>query len=871
MRFLFLVLILSIGCSGGGSSSSSEDPNSQIAPASEDSVLTFPGGITLTIPAGALESDLEITATIVDSADFGISDAYGPVIKFEPEGLHFLKPVKLTMPYDTAKYAEGEKPIMSFSTQDEEAVFEQIDTSIDDDGTLSAFITHFSMAYVSSYALESTQCGDLLAANMAIDDPSTHHFAYGKAQFSADDYLPMRGVRVDVALVSGDSRSTFTDSDGCYVVSYDSTDQLSSVSAKSAGIIGGSGSSGACQDGDAKQAGFYSAATDGSYPLVAANGNLSIEDVDEDLAMVSIFTSEETATQNFSDDEMKLAFAFFDGVVATTNLLCSVDSAATTDLSNATNIIYGYSASGNPTFEPHDDDDYSNISIPTIPSGYDLNNAQDIYHLGAHLFFHELQHNVYSDRDASVLISRYGNDFHHYNFSNSSDNSEVDARFSFYEGIAEAVAATVVRDAFGYSDLAGEVTDNTDGLWRVRDNALALYELIDSRGYDYVHQVYQDYLPDAPVFQTLHSFGVYYSSPLGLGRSISSYFAGIPDVSLNDFLDENNEIGQISTSNPLYPPVKHYTANLFTVTSGSFGLPSGSRWSLLCSYLNNVETARPGDYPCIVSEFSSSGGSPTASIAYDYNYPDGSIVTFDENGDEYASIYLRQDLFGVYNLGLESNWKIFTQKPENFMAYHALEDVTEMGLSASRWFSVKGDDFKLYNGMLHAYSDYECDTPLEYYVSSQECFDQSLDICTSGDFAEGPTSGYTCDYRMEPLRIADDDGDCSKTMHMDVYESGELVASRTGSCADDSLSYDVEAGKEYLVEVYTLPEEETVNCFAFMQEDFCAPDYYDNKYGFDYVNNCIPGATDESFLCDDSPTVYNEIDPTVYESENGYY
>ena len=95
------------------------------------------GPHTLTIPAGALDSTVTITATIVA----GNVDA----VHFEPEGLHFAEPALLRMSYAQCGLLASLVPKQVAYTSDLLAILEIL-PSVDDlsSATVTGRISHFS-------------------------------------------------------------------------------------------------------------------------------------------------------------------------------------------------------------------------------------------------------------------------------------------------------------------------------------------------------------------------------------------------------------------------------------------------------------------------------------------------------------------------------------------------------------------------------------------------------------------------------------------------------------------------------------------------------------------------------------------------------
>lgn len=105
--------------------------------------LSFPGG-SLEIPAGALATEVRLTATTGgESAPNGYL-AYSPVVRFEPDGTVFTKPVTLSLAF------EGDARLASlFWSKAGATGFERLGGTATS-GTLTATIEHFSAGFVGN-------------------------------------------------------------------------------------------------------------------------------------------------------------------------------------------------------------------------------------------------------------------------------------------------------------------------------------------------------------------------------------------------------------------------------------------------------------------------------------------------------------------------------------------------------------------------------------------------------------------------------------------------------------------------------------------------------------------------------------------------
>lgn len=100
-------------------------------------------GVTLSIPAGALAADTEITITSTTADRQGPFTRYSPVYRFEPNGLAFAAPVSVRIAFE----GEPEAPAVYWTGAT--GGFERLD-SVVDGGVATAQVTHFSEGFVGS-------------------------------------------------------------------------------------------------------------------------------------------------------------------------------------------------------------------------------------------------------------------------------------------------------------------------------------------------------------------------------------------------------------------------------------------------------------------------------------------------------------------------------------------------------------------------------------------------------------------------------------------------------------------------------------------------------------------------------------------------
>lgn len=117
------------------------------------------GKAALNIPAGSLGSDATITLdTSSPSSDLPDSDKVkGLVYDFGPDGTKFSKPAKLTLP-SAGKPGADEEAVIAWLDEKNNA-WQNLTTTTNDDGSLSAEVTHFTNFAVIFNGVESSDCG----------------------------------------------------------------------------------------------------------------------------------------------------------------------------------------------------------------------------------------------------------------------------------------------------------------------------------------------------------------------------------------------------------------------------------------------------------------------------------------------------------------------------------------------------------------------------------------------------------------------------------------------------------------------------------------------------------------------------------------
>jgi hypothetical protein len=140
------ILILCAGCGGDG------DPvDTGLIGADGGTVTT--GGAVLTVPAGALDAEVEIGIATTDDADPDGFVSASPIFRFTPEGLVFSVPVDVAIDFTGA--ADGIGLIWSLPAGDG---FESLGGTIEGQ-TVTGQVTHFSRGFAGKAAVGGG-CGD---------------------------------------------------------------------------------------------------------------------------------------------------------------------------------------------------------------------------------------------------------------------------------------------------------------------------------------------------------------------------------------------------------------------------------------------------------------------------------------------------------------------------------------------------------------------------------------------------------------------------------------------------------------------------------------------------------------------------------------
>lgn len=133
-----------------------------VSAADGGTVASEDGKAELTIPAGALAEDTTITLAVEAAS----GDAQADIYNFGPDGLTFLKPVKLAI--DVAgTVPEGKKAVLAWLDGDK---WTAVEGSALADGAVAGDITHFSkftIIFTEDEIILSSDCGELATSFVA--------------------------------------------------------------------------------------------------------------------------------------------------------------------------------------------------------------------------------------------------------------------------------------------------------------------------------------------------------------------------------------------------------------------------------------------------------------------------------------------------------------------------------------------------------------------------------------------------------------------------------------------------------------------------------------------------------------------------------
>jgi hypothetical protein len=140
------------GGTGGSSGTGGSANTGLIGP--EGGVVTGEQDITVTIPAGALDSETTITASVVEASGLPArpsgTAAAGPFVALTPHGTQFTMPVEVTLPYTSSG---GSLTVLRIDDEND-TTWEVLTGASFDGGTATVALSHFSILAVA--AIETT-------------------------------------------------------------------------------------------------------------------------------------------------------------------------------------------------------------------------------------------------------------------------------------------------------------------------------------------------------------------------------------------------------------------------------------------------------------------------------------------------------------------------------------------------------------------------------------------------------------------------------------------------------------------------------------------------------------------------------------------
>ncbi|MCP4601121.1 MAG: hypothetical protein GY847_11455 [Proteobacteria bacterium] len=129
------------------------DPGTLVSPSGD--VVEGPDGVSIDIPAGALDAEVEITITPITVPED--VDAVGPAYELGPDGTTFATPVEVTLPYDP-ELVQGDESLVRIWLGDPETdTWEILDGSIDTENqTVTGEATHFTSTFARQVCTDGT-------------------------------------------------------------------------------------------------------------------------------------------------------------------------------------------------------------------------------------------------------------------------------------------------------------------------------------------------------------------------------------------------------------------------------------------------------------------------------------------------------------------------------------------------------------------------------------------------------------------------------------------------------------------------------------------------------------------------------------------
>lgn len=134
-----------VGCGdGSGSEETANAPSASARIGPAGGKLTSPEGVVLEIPEGALDTETEITITLVEDAPPPELTAVGPAFDLGPPGLQFRKIVLLKLPVDPTRVTAAKYGVAVASAPDGSQTYLRQPAAPSDDTHVVTTLGHFS-------------------------------------------------------------------------------------------------------------------------------------------------------------------------------------------------------------------------------------------------------------------------------------------------------------------------------------------------------------------------------------------------------------------------------------------------------------------------------------------------------------------------------------------------------------------------------------------------------------------------------------------------------------------------------------------------------------------------------------------------------
>jgi len=153
----FFLLMLALGCGGGGGDSSTNDNGgatggTNLIGPEGGTFIDASSGVMVSVPAGALASETQLTCTYYDSDNDIPGDIHSGffgslgVVKFGPDGLEFDSPATITVPVSVDLTPGDQFPLFVWNPDKQSWQQTESLCTVNADGkSYSALVSHFSM------------------------------------------------------------------------------------------------------------------------------------------------------------------------------------------------------------------------------------------------------------------------------------------------------------------------------------------------------------------------------------------------------------------------------------------------------------------------------------------------------------------------------------------------------------------------------------------------------------------------------------------------------------------------------------------------------------------------------------------------------